>query len=128
MKEWHCYQTLPTGAQWRLGGFESKLGESQVPVTGNFFHNLAQYAHYMFATSSNLPTLLRRSQVWSTKKRRLLTAEEYLEAQGLPIFTDPDAEYQIPFRQPVWDHHFTSTELKSMAGNAMHLPTGNKSL
>lgn len=50
-----------------------------------------------------------------------MTGEEALGVQGLGIFVPDSYGYECPFRTDLKQGAFTTTEMRMMAGNSMHL-------
>ena len=89
---WSGYQLLTIGMRARLHAFEQARQECSLPITGAAFMDLTQNSSFVgTGINVNLPCLLRRSQVWSKRKRRLMLPVEALESMGIgPIYKATD--------------------------------------
>ena len=104
------------------------------PFTAPVFCDQSQNISFRPPTEGVLPTLLRSSEIWTVKRRRLMLPEESLEAMGFAPFymTDayaaderelaPDAS-TVVHRPRLMDAiaagHFRPRGLRQLAGNSM---------
>lgn len=121
-KVWYNRQLLNPGRKIRLKGYEALavrrgIREERPP----YMCNLAQASWYFQTLSFNVPTLLRKSNLWSLRYRREMLAEETLEVQGMSVFSPEDFAYPCPFREAVLNRRFGDGSLRSLSGNAMHI-------
>ena len=119
-KEWSCYQVLDPGARARLHGYEKRVVAMGLPERNKYLANIEQHPAFFKGLTKLMPTLMRRSCVWSFQHRRLLTGEESLEVQGMNLFND-DSTFACPFRDLVLSGSFSTADLKAMSGNSMNV-------
>ena len=69
--------------------------------------------------TSFVPTLLRRSLVWSQRHKRPLIGKEHLIVMGIPTFSREMAgDFEVPWLDTMGQ--FDDCTLKAFAGNAVH--------
>ena len=74
--------------------------------------------------TQGVPTLTRVFSPWSSTKERIALGREHLLMQGVPSYPDQvSAPYACPFLKVIPD--LSEATLKSLAGNAFHMPTAS---
>ena len=69
--------------------------------------------------TSFVPTLLRRSLVWSQRHKRPLIGKEHLVVMGMPAFSrEMSGDVEMPWLDAMGQ--FEDSTLKAFAGNAVH--------
>ena len=117
-RQWSCYLAMSKTRQHRVQEHEQVLRAAGFSDRSPVLTNIAQSAQHMGpVVSGYLPTLLRKSDIWSFRLRRLVTATELLEFQGYNLYGEPQLRSSL-------EHALQSvscTNKTSLAGNAMHI-------
>ena len=105
--------TLPCLSQWWQG---------VCPATqeSHAFWDNSQNLGFGCAPSSFIPTLCRRSEIWSRHHQRFMTATETLLAQGVPVIRHPLVKHLCPWMHVMDSDALSAHSLKERAGNGMH--------
>ena len=79
-KHWSCYQALSFASQRSIEEHEQALVAAGCSERAAVFSNLSQRPHHMGPQLNGMiPALLRRSQLWSFRLRRVPLPQELLE-------------------------------------------------
>lgn len=100
-RRWPMRLTLPLGAERRLRSHELKISDP----SADWFCYVCQSEGYG-RCSPHVPALLRKSQVWSMKHKRLLLPMEHARVMNMRLTAGLKS--------------LTDNQVRSVAGNAMH--------
>ena len=115
---WSNFLVMTHAQQKSLGQHEDALRNAGLSSTAPVLTNLSQRAQHMGPVLSGyVPTLLRRSKIWSFRLRRMVLPEECIELQGYNLFGH--AECRSPIQHAM--AFVKDSAKKSLAGNAMHV-------
>ena len=116
--EWSCYLAMGKSLQTSVQEHEQSLTSQGYAVQSAVLTNLSQRATYMGpVVSGHVPALLRKSMLWSFRRRRLMLPDECLEIQGYNMFGPGVRTCLAEYLQ----QHVSGSAKREMAGNAMHV-------
>ena len=117
-RPWSCYLAMSRTRQHRVQEHEEALRAAGFSDRSPVLTNIAQRAQHMGPVLSGYaPTLLRKSDIWSFRLRRLVTATELLELQGYNVYGDSQLRSGLEHALEA----VSCTNKISLAGNAMHI-------
>ena len=119
-RPWHHRVMLSPGTARRLKNYEKLAQARGFYKKSSLLVNLSQNPGYA-DLHATIPTLLRRSQLWSMKRSRMMIPEEACEVMGMRLFNSADDGFESPMKQAILAGKLNDRELRSMSGNAMHL-------
>ena len=118
-QRWHQKALLTRSTQERLSSFEEEAKRVGHPEHAAIFFDITQTPRFGSMTTL-VPALLRNSCPWSYKFEREMLPQERLEAMGMAVIFP---EQTVGCRTACSDvvSGMKPNQVKSMAGNAMHV-------
>eukprot|EP00959_Pyramimonas_sp_CCMP1952_P019346 408996-Pyramimonas_sp.AAC.1 len=117
---WDCDDVLDVGSWARLQGHirvANEMGKTDRDVV---IVDLKDNAEHITRCISIVPTLLRKSLVYSLSLKRVMIPLEHLLVQGIPVIGD-DFPHRCPFIDLIRAKALSHDDVKSLAGNCMHI-------
>ena len=119
-RPWSCWQVMSAAQKSSLQNHEEKLRDMGQEIDAPFVSNLAQTPSFAAPKGPEaLPVLLRRSSLWSFRKRRLATPLEHMALQNHVVFTAQEDPWRCSFLQGIYN--LSDAQIKAVAGNGMHM-------
>ena len=111
--EWSFFQCATGSVRNKVMEYEALASQTHPEMHPPLLCNARQHATFMTCTAM-VPTLLRRSLLWSLSARRPLLPGEHLEVMGFNLF-GPN-----PCRPAAALLALPEAQMKNVAGNGMH--------
>ena len=119
-KPWSYFQAVSPGSRARIEGHEDNLVQRGFGERSQCLVNVTQNAHHHNTCSEHVPALLRGSLIYSPYHRRCLIPAECLQLMGFPIFEECASAKPCFARAALEQTSFSDSQMRAMAGNAMH--------
>ena len=104
------------GVLQRLADYSAARPQRQDAHLVDLAQNVGQHT-----VGRDVPCLLTSAMIYSFAKRRHMTPEELLCAQGMPAVPAAAQDFQLPWATALADERLSKSSKKLLAGNGMHI-------